>query len=98
MVIPTCRRSPACKGVEAKAPEVLQRTAELIPNQLRFSAPSTLHPWGLTCRIPFGAPPFSRLQGLPALLAVDGCRRVVAFVGPPLPARGAELLAAALLV
>jgi len=34
MVILTCRRSPACRGVEAKAPEVPQRTAELIPNQL----------------------------------------------------------------
>jgi hypothetical protein len=34
MVILTCRRSPACRGVEAKAPEVLRRTAELIPNQL----------------------------------------------------------------
>jgi hypothetical protein len=29
------------------------------------------------------------LQGLPALLVVDGCRREVAFLGPPLPARGA---------
>jgi hypothetical protein len=40
MVILMCRRSPACMGVEAKAPGVLRRTAELIPNQLnsqRFS-------------------------------------------------------------
>jgi hypothetical protein len=38
MVILTCRRSPACRGVEAKAPDVLQRTAEPIPKQLKFSA------------------------------------------------------------
>lgn len=34
MVIPMCRRSPACRGVGADTPGVLQRTAELIPNQL----------------------------------------------------------------
>ena|GEM_PF-5113305 len=28
-------------------------------------------------------------RGFPALLVVDGCRREVAFLGPPLPARGA---------
>ena len=47
MVIPMCRRSPACRGLGADAPGVLQRTAELIPNQLRFSAPPTLHPEAL---------------------------------------------------
>jgi hypothetical protein len=30
-------------GLRANAPGALQRTAELIPNQLRFSAPATLH-------------------------------------------------------
>ena len=54
MVIPMCRRSKACRGLGAGAPGVLQRTAELIPNQLRFSAPPTLHPL-TTCRIGFGA-------------------------------------------
>ena len=44
MVIPMCRRSPACRGLGADTPGVLQRTAELIPNQLRFSVPPTLHP------------------------------------------------------
>jgi hypothetical protein len=34
------------------------------------------------------------LQGLPALVVVDGFRREVAFLGPPLQARGPELLAA----
>jgi hypothetical protein len=58
MAILRCRRSPARRGLGANAPQVLQRTAELIPNQLRFSAPPRLHPWELTCRIPFGAKPF----------------------------------------
>jgi hypothetical protein len=43
MVILTCRRSPACRGLGANAPQVLQLTAELIPNQLRFPATPTLH-------------------------------------------------------
>jgi hypothetical protein len=45
MVILMCRRSPARKGLGANAPRVLQRTAELIPNLLRFSAIHRLHPW-----------------------------------------------------
>ena len=69
MVIPMCRRSPACRGLGAHAPGVLQRTAELIPNQLRFSAPPTLHRVALTMS--------NRIRGeldstaCPALLAVD---------------------------
>ncbi len=38
------------------------------------------------------------MQGLPALLVVDGFSREVAFLGAPLPARGPELLATVLLV
>src|SRR5271168_3606660 len=36
-------------GLGANAPRVLQRTAEM-PNQLKFSAPLTLHPWRLNRR------------------------------------------------
>ncbi len=43
MAIPTCGRSPAL-GLGANAPGVLQRAAELIPDQLRYSAQVTLHP------------------------------------------------------
>jgi len=50
MVILMCRRSPARRGRGANAPQVLQRTAELIPNQLRFSALSRLHLRGSACR------------------------------------------------
>jgi hypothetical protein len=39
MVILMCRRSPACEGLGANAPGVLQRTAELIPNQLNSQHP-----------------------------------------------------------
>jgi hypothetical protein len=47
-VILMCRRSPARGGLGANAPQVLQRAAELIPNQLKLSAPPRLHPCGLT--------------------------------------------------
>lgn len=57
MVILMCGRSPERRGFGATAPEVRQRTAELIPNKLRFSAPPTLHPRRLTRRIPLGAEP-----------------------------------------
>jgi len=56
---PDSRRSPARKGVGANAPQALQRTAELIPNQLKFSAPSTLHPWGEPAESRLGRPPFT---------------------------------------
>jgi len=49
-VILTCRRSPTRRGLGANAPQVLQRAAELIPNQLKFSASPRLHPCGLTRR------------------------------------------------
>jgi hypothetical protein len=69
MVIPTCRRSPACRGLGADAPGVLQRAAELIPNQLRFSAPPTLHPLAL---IPVESDSGrTDSTACPALLAVD---------------------------
>jgi len=42
MVIPSCGRSPAMLGLGACAPWVQQRTAQPIPNQLRFSAVTTL--------------------------------------------------------
>jgi hypothetical protein len=51
-VILMCRRSPARRGLGANAPQVLQRTAELIPDQLKFSASFTLHPCGVTHRNP----------------------------------------------
>jgi hypothetical protein len=72
MVILMCRRSPACRGRGANTPQVLQRTAEVIPNQLRFSAPPTLQPWGLIRRIPSRAAPFGRLA------SVAGGRRIQA--------------------
>jgi len=56
-VILMCRRSPARRGLGANAPQVLQRAAELIPDQLKFSAPSRLHPWGLTRRKASRIPP-----------------------------------------
>ncbi len=74
MVILMCRRAPARRGLGVNTPQVPQRTAELVPNQLRFSTPPTLHLWGLTRRIPFGAAPFARLA------SVAG--------GRPIPARG----------
>ena len=81
MVILMCRRSPARRGLGADAPQILQRTAELIPNQLKFSALPTLHPWGLARRIPFGR---TALRGLPALLVVDGFGRAIVFIEPGL--------------
>jgi hypothetical protein len=39
-----CRRSPACTGLGANAPEVLRRTAELIPNQLNSQHPRRYTP------------------------------------------------------
>jgi hypothetical protein len=60
MVILMCRRSPACRGLGTNAPQVLQRTAELIPNQLRFSAPPTLHPVGTNPPNPVWGDPLLR--------------------------------------
>ena len=59
MVILMCRRSPARRGFGADAPQVLQRTAELIPNQLRFSALPTLHPCGSTAESRLGGTLFT---------------------------------------
>ena len=77
MVILMCRRSPARRGLGANAPQVLQRTAELIPNRLRFSAPLTLHPVGTYPPNPVRASP---LQDSPHWV-VDRLRREVAFLG-----------------
>jgi len=52
MVILNRRRSPARRGLGANAPRVRQRTAEHIPNQLKFSAPATVHRFAVTASSP----------------------------------------------
>jgi hypothetical protein len=56
MMILMRRRSQAFKGPGGNAPRVLRRTAELIPNRLKFSALPTLHPGALTRRSRLGQP------------------------------------------
>jgi len=52
IVILMCQRPPARTGLGANAPQVLQRTAELVPNQLKFSAPRTIPSLGPLHRSP----------------------------------------------
>jgi hypothetical protein len=47
----TCIGSPACEGSEPMLLGVKRRTAELIPDELKFSAPLTLHPLDCSCAI-----------------------------------------------
>ena len=76
MVILMCRRSPARRGLGADAPQVLQRTAELIPNQLKFSALPTLHPLGTSPPTPVWANRFARLAGVAGGRRIPACDRV----------------------
>jgi hypothetical protein len=108
MVILMCRRPPARRGLGANAPQVLQRTAELIPNQLKFSAPRRLPPWTASTDPASGANHCSTavdkcLEGRTVRQPRAGSRaRSVRTISnrttrrrlgrPPLPARGPELL------
>jgi hypothetical protein len=73
MAIPRCRHHRQVGAAEPTLLKVLQRTAELIPNQLRFSAPLTLHPLG--CALTNVV----RSQStFPGWLAFDDSRRIPA--------------------